>query len=52
MAGDQLPVTEGKLVGEVGNALMAAPWQNGPTGLNVGTGGGVTVILIEVVAAH
>jgi len=50
IAGFQVPVIP--LVEVVGNAVIEAPLQNGPTAANVGVTFGVMVIVSCVVVAH
>jgi hypothetical protein len=50
IAGDQLPVIP--LLSVVGNELIVAPEQNGPTAVNTGVAFGVIVTVIVVVTAH
>ena len=50
IAGFQVPVMP--LVDVVGNALMVAPLQNGPTAANVGVTFELIVIVNDAVVAH
>ena len=52
IAGDHVPVIAGLFVDDVGNALIVAPEQKGPTAAKVGVMFGLIVIGSVVVVAH